>query len=75
MAKTLDLILVGIALCGGAAMLIYKLILMHRYRDDPEKLDALVSSDQVYPKKIRRFIFDDDYNDRMKSSKHEPGSK
>ena len=56
MAETLDLILVAVSIAGGAALFVYKLVLMYRYRGDPEKLKALVWSDQVYPKRLQRFF-------------------
>jgi hypothetical protein len=69
MAKTLDLIIVGLTVCGCAAMVVYKFVLMHRYRDDPRKLEGLISSDQVYPKSIHRWLIDADYDERMKAAK------
>ena len=59
MARVLDIILIGIfaALLVGSTL--YKLIIWHRYRDDPAKREALISSGQVYPKWLTKFILDE----------------
>jgi hypothetical protein len=59
MARTLDLILIAIFVAVFAALTIYKVILAFRYRDDPAKREALISTGQVYPKRLMRFIFDE----------------
>ena len=59
MAKIVDMIAIVLALVGWMAMAVYKLILMHRYRNDPRKLDSVVWSDQVFPKRLKKFIFDE----------------
>jgi hypothetical protein len=75
MARIADLILIGIAVAGWAALLVYKLVLMRRYRDDPKKLEGLIWTDQVYPKRIHRWLIDEDYNSRMKSTKPQSARK
>jgi L-asparagine transporter-like permease len=60
MAKMLDLILIVVAVAGFMALSLYKLVLMFRYRNDQDKLRALVSSGQVFPKRLHRFIYDED---------------
>jgi hypothetical protein len=42
------------------AILVYKLVLMLRYRNDPDKLRAVTGFGQVFPKRIKRFIYDED---------------
>jgi len=59
MVKTLNLILIALGWGSLMAILLYKLVLMFRYRNDPEKLRGLVSVGQVFPKRIKRFIFDE----------------
>ena len=59
MARTLDVILIVVCLGGFVAKLVYKLVLMHRYRNDPAKLEGVVWTDQVFPKRLKRFIYDE----------------
>ena len=68
MARILDLILIVVSVAGFLALLIYKLVLMFRYRDDPDKLRALVWTDQVFPKRLQRFIYDEDADKAGKAS-------
>jgi Flp pilus assembly pilin Flp len=68
MAETLDLVLVAVAIVGGAALFVYKLVLMYRSRGDPEKLKALVWIDQVFPRRLQRFIYDEDGDEARKAS-------
>ena len=68
MARILDLILIVVSVAGFVALLLYKLVLMFRYRDDPAKLQALVWSDQVFPKRLHRFIYDEDADKARKAS-------
>jgi len=60
MAKVLDIILMVALVAGFAALSLYKLILWFRYRDDPVKREALISSGQVYPRRLAKWIFDED---------------
>jgi hypothetical protein len=59
MARILAITLIALFLAAFVALLLYKLVLMFRYRNDPDKLRALVSSGQVFPKPIKRFIYDE----------------
>lgn len=68
MAKFLDLVVVGLTIAGFVALLVYKLVLMYRYRDDPEKLEGLAWTDQMFPKRIQRFMYDEDYDKARKAS-------
>ena len=68
MARILDVILILISVGGCVAMLVYKLVLMHRYRNDPAKLQGLVWTDQVFPKRLQRFIYDEDADKAGKAS-------
>lgn len=68
MARILDLILIVISVGGFVALLGYKLVLMSRYRNDPAKLQALVWTDQVFPKRLQRFIYNEDANRAGKAS-------
>jgi hypothetical protein len=60
MARILDLILIALFLTAFVALVVYKVALMFRYRNDPDKLRALASSGQVLPKRIKRFVYDED---------------
>jgi hypothetical protein len=57
MAKVLDMLLLVVSAAGFAALSLYKLILLFRYRNDPVKREALISSGQVYPKRLAKWIF------------------
>ena len=70
MAKTLDMVLIVITLGGWMAMLVYKLILMHRYRNDRKKLESVAWSDQVFPKRLRKFILDEHDDDEKTAAHH-----
>jgi hypothetical protein len=59
MARIFDVVLIAISLGGCAAMTLYKLILMFRYRNDREKLEWLVWTNQVFPKRLHRFMYDE----------------
>jgi hypothetical protein len=59
MARTLDLVLIAIFFIVFAPLTIYKVILSFLYRDDPAKREALISTGQVFPKRLMRFIFDE----------------
>ncbi len=58
MAKIIDMILIMMLAIGLVALTLYKLILLFCYRHDPAKREALISSGQVYPKWLAKFIFD-----------------
>jgi hypothetical protein len=60
MAKVLDIILLTVFAATLAGLSVYKLILWFRYRDDPVKREALISSGQVYPKRLARWLLDED---------------
>lgn len=75
MARIADLILIGIAVAGWAALLVYKLVLMRRYRDDPKKLEGLIWTDQVFPKRIHKWLIDENYDNRMKAEKFRSAHK
>lgn len=64
MAKVFDIILLTVFAAAFAGLSLYKLILWFRYRDDPAKREALVSSGQVYPKRLAKWIFDEDADTR-----------
>ena len=68
MVKILNLILIALGWGSLMAILLYKLVLMFRHRNDPEKLRALVSVGQVFPKRIKRFIYDEDADTGGKAS-------
>ena len=57
--KIIDLVLIGLSMIAAAAGILYKLALWFRYRDVPVKRAALISSAQVYPKWLAKFIFDE----------------
>ena len=68
MVKILNLILIALGWGSLMAILLYKLVLMFRHRNDPEKLRALISVGQVFPKRIKRFIYDEDADMAGKTS-------
>ena len=58
--KILDVILIVILLSTLVALALYKLLLLLRYRNDPAKREALISTGQVFPKRLAKFLFDED---------------
>ena len=64
-----------ISVGGFVAMLVYKLVLMRRYRNDPAKLEGLIWTDQVFPKRLKRFIYDEDADKAEKASVPNPHLK
>lgn len=54
MAKGLDLILVW-GLLG--ALSLYKLVALFRHRNDPAKRQAIISTTQVFPEWLTKFIY------------------
>ena len=76
MAKVFDVILLTVfgALLAGSS--VYKLFLWFRYGDDPAKREALVSAGQVYPKRLARWLLDEDADVKTtKASLPNPGRK
>ncbi|MGO8788751.1 MAG: hypothetical protein ACLQVL_15400 [Terriglobia bacterium] len=59
MAKLADVILIVVAFGIYAALLLYKLILFCRYRNDPAKREILIWQPQVYPDRLKRFFLDE----------------
>jgi len=59
MARTLDLIVIVLFIAVFVALVLYKVILLFRYRDEPAKWEAVISTGQVYPKRLMQFIFDE----------------
>ena len=68
MARALDLVLIAVSIVGFLALLVYKLALMYHYRDDPAKIQSLVWTDQVFPKRLQRFIYDENADQAGKDS-------
>ena len=70
MVRILDLILIVLSLGIFAALSVHKLVLMYRYRNDPDKLRAIgsVEGGQFLPKRIKRFVFDEPANTPGKPS-------
>jgi nitrate reductase gamma subunit len=59
MVRMLDLIVIFLLVAVFVALTLYKVIVSFRYRNDPAKWEALISTGQVYPKRLMRFIFDE----------------
>ena len=59
--------ILGLLVAGSA----YKVGLLVRHRNDPEKRERLVSSGQVYPDAIRKFILDEKDERKETSQNHE----
>ena len=76
MARLMDVILIVVAFGIYAALLLYKLILFYRYRNDPAKREMLVWQPRVFPERLKRFILDE-HADRSagKASPSESGRK
>ena len=62
MAEIIDTIVTMALLAMMMALALYKLFLWFRYRNDPVKREALISSGQLYPKRLAKWIFDEDAN-------------
>jgi uncharacterized membrane-anchored protein len=64
MARVLDIILIVALAAGFAVLSLYKMTLLYRYRDDPVKREALISSGQVFPKWLARWVFNEEADRR-----------
>lgn len=62
MVSTLDYVTVILLLVLTAVLSIYKLVQIYRYRNDPAKCEQLANTTQIFPEKIRRWVFDENYN-------------
>ena len=69
MAEIIDTFLIIAMLAMIVALALYKVILWFRYRKDPIKREALISSGQVYPKRLAKWIFDEDADTGAKNSR------
>lgn len=47
-----------------AVLSVYKLVQIYRYRKDRAKREWFSNQTQVFPEKIRRFVFDENYNEK-----------
>ncbi len=47
-----------------AVLSVYKLVQIYRYRKDPAKREWYSNQTQVFPEKIRRFVLDENYNEK-----------
>jgi hypothetical protein len=63
MTKNIDLVLVVFSFVLIAVLSVYKLVQLFRYRNDPLKRRALISTSQVYPEWLQRWMLGE-------SSKH-----
>ena len=61
MGRTLDVIF---WLVVTAVLSIYKLVQIYRHRKDPAKREWFSNQTQVFPEKMRRFVFDENYNEK-----------
>ena len=76
MARLVDVILIVVAFGIYAALLLYKLILFYRYRNDPAKREMLIWQPQVFPDLLKRFILDEHANmNARKASPPNPARK
>jgi hypothetical protein len=64
MVITLDQVTLLLILVLMAVLSVYKLFQIYRYRNDPVKRKRLLNTTQVYPKKIKRWILDENYNEK-----------
>ena len=62
MAEIIDTIVIMALLAVMVSLALYKQILWFRCRNDPIKREALISSGQEYPKRLAKWIFDEDAN-------------
>lgn len=58
---------------GGGS--IYKLALWFRYRKDANKRELIASSGQMYPKRLRKFLMDEDEEQESHTSVEPPSSQ
>jgi hypothetical protein len=61
---TLNYIEVVFGLVLMAVLSVYKLVQIYRHRKDPAKRDLFLNQTQVFPDKIRRWIVDENYNEK-----------
>jgi hypothetical protein len=59
-SKTFDVILMVILLMAFVALALYEMVFLLRYRNDPARHGALISSGQVFPKGLVKFLFGED---------------
>jgi hypothetical protein len=64
MGGTLNYIEVIFGLVVVAVLSVYKLVQIYRYRKDPAKREWFLNQTQVFPDKIRRFVLDENYNEK-----------
>ncbi len=55
-------------------MIIYKMRLTIKYRNEPAKREAVLNSGQLFPPKLMRFIFDEDKLSSKPAPHHPPSS-
>jgi len=66
MLATLDLIVRLILWAVFGALIVYKCALLFQYRHDAAKREALLSSGQVFPARLAKFIHGEFYGTRRK---------
>lgn len=49
-----------------AVLSIYKLVQIYRCRNDPVKGKRFLNETQVYPEKMRRWMLDENYNEKRR---------
>lgn len=64
MVGALNIAVVILSLVLAVVLSIYKLVQIYRYRNDPVKRERLLNTTQVYLEKIRRWILDENYNEK-----------
>jgi len=64
MGGTLDYITVILGLVVVAVLSGYKLVQIYRFRNNPTKREWFLNQTQVFPEKIRRFVLDENYNEK-----------
>jgi hypothetical protein len=64
MVHTLDFIIVILSVVLTAVLSVYKLVQIYRYRKNPAILDRLINTTQVFPKRIARWLVDENYNEK-----------
>jgi hypothetical protein len=66
MARILDVALIVTCLAVYMGLSAYKLLLLWRYRNDPAKREALISTTQLWPKRLHRFLIDEDADRKLR---------
>jgi hypothetical protein len=64
MVSIFDYVTLILILVLMAVLSIYKLVQIYSYRKDPVKRECFLNTTQVYPEKIRRFLLDENYNEK-----------